>query len=68
MFWCSKISDIFGHRGISDSVSGMSDDKLFDEMLDIISRQMMGILFLQTSSNSILYMVIGEMYLVMQGH
>ena len=33
-----KISDIFGHRGISDSVSGMSDDKLFDEMLDIISK------------------------------
>ena len=31
-----KISDIFGHRGISESVSGMSDDKLFDEMLDII--------------------------------
>ena len=37
----------------------MSDDKLFDEMLDIISRQMMAILFLQISSNSILYMVIG---------
>ena len=31
-----KISDIFGHRGISESVSGMSDDKLFDEMLKII--------------------------------
>ena len=31
-----KISDIFGHRGISESISGLSDDKLFDEMLDII--------------------------------
>ena len=31
-----KISDIFGHRGISESVSGLSDDKLFDEMLEII--------------------------------
>ncbi len=35
-FGVGKISDIFGHRGISDSVSGMSDDKLFDEMLNII--------------------------------
>ena len=35
-FGVGKISDIFGHRGISESVSGMSDDKLFDEMLDII--------------------------------
>ena len=37
-FGVGKISDIFGHRGISDSVSGMSDDKLFDEMLNIISK------------------------------
>ena len=35
-FGIGKISDIFGHRGISASVSGMSDDKLFDEMLNII--------------------------------
>ena len=35
-FGIGKISDIFGHRGISESVSGMSDDKLFDEMLKII--------------------------------
>ncbi|MFL2793101.1 MAG: phosphopentomutase [Paracoccaceae bacterium] len=35
-FGVGKISDIFGHRGISESVSGMSDDKLFDEMLKII--------------------------------
>ena len=35
-FGVGKISDIFGHRGISESVSGLSDDKLFDEMLDII--------------------------------
>ena len=37
-----KISDIFGHRGISESVSGMSDDKLFDEMLDIIVKAKSG--------------------------
>ena len=36
-FGVGKISDIFGHRGIYDSVSGMSDDKLYDEMLNIIS-------------------------------
>ena len=35
-FGIGKISDIFGHRGISDAVSGMSDDKLFDEMLNVI--------------------------------
>ena len=35
-FGVGKISDIFGHRGISESVSGKSDDKLFDEMLNII--------------------------------
>ncbi|MDC3068136.1 phosphopentomutase [Paracoccaceae bacterium] len=35
-FGIGKIADIFGHRGISDSVSGKSDDKLFNEMLDII--------------------------------
>ncbi len=35
-FGVGKISDIFGHRGISESISGMSDDKLFDEMLNII--------------------------------
>ena len=32
-FGIGKIADIFGQRGISESVSGMSDDKLFDEML-----------------------------------
>ena len=35
-FGIGKIADIFGQRGISESVSGMSDDKLFDEMLKII--------------------------------
>jgi phosphopentomutase len=35
-FGVGKIADIFGQRGISESVSGMSDDKLFDEMLKII--------------------------------
>ena len=37
-FGIGKIADIFGHRGISESVSGMSDDKLFDEMLEIIKK------------------------------
>ena len=37
-FGIGKIGDIFGHRGISESVSGMSDDKLFDEMLKIIKK------------------------------
>ena len=37
-FGIGKIADIFGQRGISESVSGMSDDKLFDEMLKIISK------------------------------
>ena len=32
-----KISDIFANRGISTSVSGMSDDRLFDEMLNIVN-------------------------------
>ena len=41
-FGIGKISDIFGHRGISDSVSGMSDDKLFNEMLDIIAKASAG--------------------------
>ncbi len=33
-----KISDIFAHKGISTSVSGMSDELLFAEMLKVISR------------------------------
>ncbi len=37
-FGIGKIADIFGHRGISKSVSGMSDDKLFYEMLEIIKK------------------------------
>ena len=37
-FGIGKISDILGHRGISESVSGLSDDKLFDEMLEIIKK------------------------------
>ena len=37
-FGIGKIADIFGHRGISESVSGMSDDELFDEMLEIIKK------------------------------
>ncbi len=37
-FGIGKIADIFGHRGISETVSGMSDDKLFDEMLKIIKK------------------------------
>jgi phosphopentomutase len=37
-FGVGKIADIFGHRGISESVSGMSDVKLFDEMLNIIGK------------------------------
>ena len=41
-FGVGKISDIFGHRGISESVSGMSDDKLFDEMLKIILKAKAG--------------------------
>ncbi len=41
-FGVGKISDIFGHRGISYSVSGMSDDKLFDKMLNIIAKASKG--------------------------
>ncbi len=41
-FGVGKISDIFGHRGISYSVSGMSDDKLFDKMLNIIAKASTG--------------------------
>ena len=37
-FGIGKIADIFGHRGISKSISGMSDDKLFDEMLNVIEK------------------------------
>ena len=37
-FGVGKIADIFGQRGISESVSGMSDNKLFDEMLKIIKK------------------------------
>ncbi len=37
-FGIGKIADIFGHRGISRSISGMSDDKLFDEMLNVIGK------------------------------
>ncbi len=37
-FGIGKIADIFGHRGISESVSGMSDDELFDEMVEIIKK------------------------------
>ncbi len=37
-FGIGKIADIFGQRGVSESVSGMSDDKLFDEMLKIITK------------------------------
>ena len=37
-FGIGKIADIFGHRGISKSISGMSDDKLFDEMLNVIKK------------------------------
>ena len=33
-----KISDIFSHRGISTSISGYSDDILFDEMIKIIKK------------------------------
>ena len=31
-----KISDIFANKGISTSISGMDDDRLFDEMLNLI--------------------------------
>ncbi len=41
-FGVGKISDIFGHRGISASISGMSDDKLFDEMINIIIKANVG--------------------------
>ena len=41
-FGVGKISDIFGHRGISDSISGMSDDKLFDEMINVIVKANVG--------------------------
>ena len=37
-FGIGKIADIFGHRGISKSISGMSDDKLFDKMLNVIEK------------------------------
>ena len=37
-FGIGKIADIFGHRGISKSISGMPDDKLFDEMLNVIEK------------------------------
>ncbi len=37
-FGIGKIADIFGHRGISKSISGMSDNKLFDEMLNVIEK------------------------------
>ena len=37
-FGIGKIADIFGHRGISKSISGMPDDKLFDEMLSVIEK------------------------------
>ena len=33
-----KISDIFSHRGISTSISGLSDDILFDEMIKVIQK------------------------------
>ena len=33
-----KISDIFSKRGISTSISGLGDDFLFDEMINIIKR------------------------------
>ena len=33
-----KISDIFAHRGISTSISGYSDDILFDEMIKVIKK------------------------------
>ena len=41
-FGVGKISDIFGHRGISSSISGMSDDKLFDEMINVIIKANVG--------------------------
>ena len=41
-FGVGKISDIFGHRGISASISGMSDDKLFDEMINVIIKANVG--------------------------
>ena len=41
-FGIGKIADILGHRGISESVSGMSDEKLFDEMLNIIAKADVG--------------------------
>ena len=31
-----KISDIFANKGISTSISGMNDDRLFEEMLNLI--------------------------------
>ena len=33
-----KISDIFSHRGISTSISGLSDDTLFNEMIKVIKK------------------------------
>ena len=33
-----KIADIFSHRGISTSVSGLSDDALFYKMIDVIKK------------------------------
>ena len=33
-----KISDIFSHRGISTSISGFSDDILFNEMIKVIKK------------------------------
>ena len=41
-FGIGKIADILGHRGISESVSGMSDEKLFDKMLNIIAKADVG--------------------------
>ncbi len=41
-FGIGKIGDIFGHRGISKSISGLSDEKLFDEMLSIIAKADVG--------------------------
>jgi len=37
-----KISDIFANKGISTSISGMSDDKLFEAMLKVIERSQNG--------------------------
>ncbi len=37
-----KIADIFAHKGISTSISGMTDDILFDEMLRIINSAQSG--------------------------